>query len=291
MRQPGVKAVHLITQTRLRLQGVNPDDARAFSFNYLVACESPQFFTGPPAQQLPRSVMATESARKLGIHVGSQIHLESSNRIIQSEVVEVRKLTPAEKVWSTLHLDCSGLEEASLFHQAAVEISPESIRAVRLALMAEYPTFALITNADIVETVQAVSHDVVMLVRIVAWLATGAGLCILLAIIAASRAARLREIGILMALGARRSWLIKMYSVEFAALGLLAGAIAAILSASFATLVLSITFDELHMAREWKPAAAAIAISAVLTCAAGWLPTWALLRKKPWNVLRELGVA
>ncbi len=291
MRQPGVKAVHLITQTRLRLQGVNPDDARAFSFNYLVACEPPQFFTRPAAQQLPRSVMDAGSARKLGIHVGSRIHLESRNRIIQSEVVEVRKLAPAEKVWSTLHLDCSGLEEeSSLFHQAAVEISPESITAVRRALMAEYPAFAVITNADIVKTVQSVSHDVVMLVRIVAWLATGAAVCILLAIIAASRAARLREIGILMALGARRSLLIKIYSVEFAALGLLAGTIAAILSAGFASLLLSITFDELHMAHEWKPAAAAIAISVVLTSAAGWLPTWALLRKKPWNVLRDLGV-
>jgi putative ABC transport system permease protein len=291
MRQPGVRAVHLITQTRLRMRGVNPDDTRAFSFNYLVACEPPQFFTRPPTQQLPRSVIAADSARKLGIHVGSQIQFESRNGIIQSEVVEVRKLTPAEKVWSTLHLDCSGVEDASLFHQAAVEISPESIPAVRRALMAEYPTFAIITNADIVETVQSVSRDVVMLVRIVAWLATGAGICILLAIIAASRGARLREIGILMALGARRSLLIKIYSVEFAALGLLAGVIAAILNASFTTLVLSITFDELHMAHEWRPAAAAIGISAVLTCAAGWLPTWALLRKKPWNVLRDLGVA
>jgi putative ABC transport system permease protein len=291
-QQPGVRNVRLITQSRVRLRHVYPGyPPNSFYVNFIVTCEPKEFFQATPNRSLRKIVVAEEVAYPLSIRTGYRLELESRSETIQADVAAVRKLTPAERVWSTLHMDCSGLEESNLFHQAAVQIDPPLISPVRRALMAEFPTFAVITAADITDTIGAVGHDAILLVRLVAWLAGGAGLCVLLAIIAASRGPRLRETGILRTLGAHRSTLVKIFTVEFAAIGMLAGTFAALLSAGFATLVLSITLDEFHVAREWKPALAAIAISILLTIAGGWLPTWGLLKKRPMDILRSRSAA
>lgn len=109
----------------------------------------------------------------------------------------------------------------------------------------------MITPDDIANT-RAVSDDAMTLVRVAAWYAIGAGLSILIALVAASRATRLHEIGIFTALGARRKTLLKIYTVEFAALGIVSGIIAAL-----------------------------------LTIAAGWLPAYGLLHQRPLEVLRR----
>jgi putative ABC transport system permease protein len=293
--QPGVTALRLITQTKLRLRFVSPPivDTGPLYVSYTAACEPAEFFPASRSRSQVHTpaVMADDVAAKLGVRPGSQLELEGRDQTFWADVREVRKLTPAERVWSTLHLDCSGLEEGGLFHQMAVAVPSDSISAVRRALIAEYPALAVITVGDIEDTAEAVSRDAGMLVRIVAWLAVGAGLVDLLAIISASRTSRLREIGILSALGARRALLIRIYTLEFAVIGMLAGVIAAIISEGFSTLVLSLTFREFHPAREWKTAAVAVAISTLLTIAAGWLPTWGLLRRKPMEILRGLGAA
>jgi len=116
----------------------------------------------------------------------------------------------------------------------------------------------------------------------------GSGVSILFALIAASRTSRLREIGVLLAVGAGRKTLIAMCTTEFAATGLIAGFIAALLTTGFSTLVLSLTFGEFHPAHEWRTALAVVVASALLTVGAGWLPTLGMLNKKPMAIFREL---
>jgi putative ABC transport system permease protein len=125
------------------------------------------------------------------------------------------------------------------------------------------------------------------LTRIVAWYAIGAGFAVLIAVIAASRRVRLREIGILSALGATSSVIRKMYTLEFAAVGALSAAIASVLTCGFTTVMLSLLFHRLEIAIEWRPIAASWVIAVVLAIAGGWLPALGWLSQKPMQIMRR----
>jgi putative ABC transport system permease protein len=205
---------------------------------------------------------------------------------MQATVSAIRKLSPEERVWSSVKLDCSSLDRRILFHQAVVRIAPGRIAAVRRAVAAEYPTFAVLTPDDVSSTVKAVGQDAMALARLVAWFAIGAGLALLVAIVAASRTARLREIGILAAIGARRSTLLKLYTIEFAAIGAVSAAIASVLTCGLTSVALSLILHRVDFAIDWKPIGCAAVFFVTLAIAAGWLPTLRLLSLKPMDILR-----
>src|ERR1035441_7136064 len=173
------------------------------------------------------------------------------------------------------------LTEAARKSHAAVQVTPDRMTAIRMAIRDQYPTLPVITSRDIAEMLAVLSSDALALVRAVAWYAIAAGLCILVAAVAASRQARSSEIGILSALGARRATLLKMYTLEFAAIGVLSSAIAGLLACGFASVVMSVIFQRLEIVLEWKPIAAALAGAALLTVVAGWLPVYGFFGGQP----------
>jgi ABC-type antimicrobial peptide transport system permease subunit len=77
-----------------------------------------------------------------------------------------------------------------------------------------------------------------------------------------------------------------MYTVEFACIGLLAGIIASLLTWGFTSVVLSVVLQRAASAAAAKTIVAAVLSSVILTVAAGWLPAWGLLRRRPMEVLR-----
>ncbi len=251
--------------------------------SYLAVCRTGSNSTGSAPAPL---IMAEDLARGLGAKIGSELEFAARDRMVEARVAGIRKLSPAERFWSAFEMDCSGVSPQALFHQAAVRVAADHFNAVRRSILAEYPTLAVITPDDISETLRTVTNDAMTLVRAVAWFAIAAGLAVLIAVVAASRAARLGEIGIFSALGARRTTLLKIYSVEFAALGVLSGLIAALLALGFGSVALSVVLGRAEATADWPPIAAAIALAALLAAGAGWLPTYGLLARKPMDVLR-----
>jgi predicted lysophospholipase L1 biosynthesis ABC-type transport system permease subunit len=275
-RQPGMESVEIISQALLNLRQV--DDGQRFDLPILVSCDAGLSTSGV--------ILAEETARQLRARIGSQLIFESRDKTVQANVIAIRKLTPGERVWSNVRLDCSSLDRRILFHQAVVRIAPDRISAVRRAVAAEYPAFAIITPQDVEGAVKAVSRDAMALTRIVAWFAIGAGLAVLVAMVAASRTARLREIGILAAVGARRRTILKLYTIEFAAIGAVSAAVGSVLACGLTITVVSLILHRLEMAIEWMPVACAALLSMTLITLAGWLPIFPLLSRKPMDVLR-----
>jgi ABC-type antimicrobial peptide transport system permease subunit len=89
-----------------------------------------------------------------------------------------------------------------------------------------------------------------------------------------------------LALGARRATILKMYTVEFAAIGILSSVIAGLLTGGFTMVALNLVLHRAEWTLEWKTIGGAMVISTVLTVCAGWLPAYGLLRLKPMEVLR-----
>ena len=99
------------------------------------------------------------------------------------------------------------------------------------------------------------------------------------------RTERAREMAIYAALGASRRTLVRIYSVEFCALGLLAGAMGTLGAYVVTAAVLGQIFHRLKLPADWRIVLLAPA-AVVLVLAAAWLPSYHLLRRKPFEVLR-----
>ena len=76
-----------------------------------------------------------------------------------------------------------------------------------------------------------------------------------------------------------------VFSVEFAVLGLLAGAVGVV----FANLLTHILLHRMEVTfhRDVSGSLAAVAATAVLAVGTGWIASWRILGQKPLEVLRE----
>jgi putative ABC transport system permease protein len=96
----------------------------------------------------------------------------------------------------------------------------------------------------------------------------------------------MHEVVVLKTLGATRRRIAWIFSVEFLALGAVAGIMGALLASGFAALILKRLLEiDFH----FDPAATALAIAAAATVAtaAGWLASFRVLGRKPLEILRE----
>jgi predicted lysophospholipase L1 biosynthesis ABC-type transport system permease subunit len=233
------------------------------------------------------AIVAPEMATQIGTKAGSQLIFDASDQTISAIVSAIAELSPQERLVSSLKVDCSALDENSLLNQASVRIQPDRIPSVLRAIREQYPSLAIITSKEITQTVTSLTKDAMSLARLVAWFAIGGGICVLLSAVAASRGARLSEIAILSALGARRATIFKIYSIEFALIGLMSALIAGLIAWGFTSAVLAVVFHRGAVGIQWQALVMTIAISAVTVFAGGWLPILRLLFRKPLEALRS----
>ncbi|HTX39949.1 MAG TPA: FtsX-like permease family protein [Bryobacteraceae bacterium] len=275
-QQPGVERVQVSAQAWGRL--VNRDGVRIAS---RVGCGAEKSAKGEA-----QATVAEDVARRFGLRVGSRLELDARDRKIPAVVSEVRRMTLIEEVWNSVRMDCSAVDPASLFYRFAARIRPDRVAAVRRAFVSNFPALPVFAADDLSDIVGQMSHDAVFLGRLVEWYALASNLAVLVAIVAASRGARLHEMAVLSALGARGGAVIKLYTIEFAAMGILAGAIGCVLGCGFTAVMVSAVLRGVHWTVEWRSLVAAILVVAGLSIGAGWLPLYGLLRRKPMEVLR-----
>ena len=215
---------------------------------------------------------------------GSRLDFILGNRKISETVVSVVE----EDVSYPMKINCADFTGAHLFHQAIVRARPGQLFDVDEAIRNRFPSLAVVTAPEIEEVIEDLSRDTKRLAEIVAGSWVAAGLCILMTLIAASRSQRLREAGVLSALGATPKVLARIYTIEFALIGAIAGIIGSAAACGFASLLLGLIFYRWEIAIGWQVVACAVLCSTLLTTAAGWVPTYPLLRQKPMNVLRGI---
>jgi len=90
---------------------------------------------------------------------------------------------------------------------------------------------------------------------------------------------------ILKTLGATRGRIAWIFSVEFLALGGIAGLMGTLLASLFAALVLKQLLDiEFHL--DALSAGITVALAAIVAAAAGWAASFRILGRKPLEILR-----
>ena len=167
-----------------------------------------------------------------------------------------------------------------------VHAEPGATAQVRRALYEHFPSVTVIDVAATVETVRQAVLQIVNVIQFLAAFSVFAGVIILASAIAGTRYRRIREVVVLKTLGATRPRIAAIFSIEFATLGLIAGAVGLLFANIASRLLLP---RALHFDYHFQPGLtlAAWLGAGLLTIGCGWIASHRVLGQKPLEVLRE----
>jgi putative ABC transport system permease protein len=225
-------------------------------------------------------------AAQLEIRVGSQIEVEASGQTIRARVAAVHDVVSMRNAPGALIFNPAALEGLPAVFYGGVRMRASAVGALQRAVFAKFPTVTVVNIADALAIVQQVIDQIALVIRFLSAFAILAGAIILAASVAGTRFRRVREVAVLKTLGGTRRHIRRIFSIEFLTLGAVAGLLGGALAAGFASLLLNRLLDS-RFALDWRPIAAAVALTALLANVSGWLASFRIMGQKPLEVLRS----
>jgi putative ABC transport system permease protein len=220
------------------------------------------------------------------LRLGDTLTLDFAGTSIEFTVHNVRKAD-----WGSLRPNFFLLAPPGVLDEAAAAqwLSsfhlPGERRALLRDLIREFPNVTVLDIDALMGQVRSIVERIVRAVEFVLLFTLAAGLTVLLAVIEGTRDERVREAGLLRALGARSGVVTRGLVAEYAVLGLLAGLVAAVAAQVIAWLLAEQVFRIPYGLRPvlWVAGAAA---GAGLVTLLGWLALRGTLKTPPSQVLR-----
>lgn len=226
-------------------------------------------------------------AKNLNLKIGQTMTFAAEDNTFTAKVVAIFE-PDSQHAFSRaqLLLPEAALHGLTPVWYGGVHADPAHTAEVRRALYEHYPSVTVIDVAATVETVREAVLQIVYVIQFLAAFSTLAGVVILASAIAGTRYRRIREVVVLKTLGATRPRIAAIFSIEFATLGLIAGAVGLV----FANIVSQLLLRRaLHFDYHFQPGMmlGAWAAAGLLTVGCGWLASHRVLGQKPLEVLRE----
>ena len=227
------------------------------------------------------------AARRLDLHVGSEVEVETASSGVHKLKVAALYKADEEHVGGRMPfvLSSGQLKDDVATWYGGLHLDPRQIPAMERAFFLAYPTVTVINIADILTRIETVVDQITVVIRFLAGFSILAGLTILASSIASTRFRRMRESVVLKTLGATRMRIVRIFSVEFSMLGLLAGLVGVIFANLLTRLILHRMKVGFHI--EWSAAVVALIGTAILATATGWIASYRILGLRPLEVLRE----
>jgi putative ABC transport system permease protein len=225
-------------------------------------------------------------AEDLELHLGSVLRFDVEGVPIDLVVTSIRKVN-----WRSFGINFSLVVEPGVLDQApqqrfaAVRLPPGGEQRMQDLLAASYPNVTVLRIRELLEKVGKVLNRISLGVRFLGGFTVLAGIAILAGAISAGSARRSHEVALLKTLGMTRRGVVSHFAVEYALIGLVAGAIGACGAAALAWGVVTRGFNLTGQLEPW-PLAIGIAASAALTVAAGLAASVRALQRRPIEVLR-----
>jgi putative ABC transport system permease protein len=225
-------------------------------------------------------------AEDLELHLGSVLRFDVEGVAIDLVVTSIRKVN-----WRSFGINFSLVVEPGVLDQApqqrfaAVRLPPGGEQRMQDLLAASYPNVTVLRIRELLEKVGKVLNRISLGVRFLGGFTVLAGIAILAGAISAGSARRSHEVALLKTLGMTRRGVVSHFAVEYALIGLVAGAIGACGAAALAWGVVTRGFNLTGQLEPW-PLAIGVAASAALTVAAGLAASARALQRRPIEVLR-----
>ncbi|MEZ5660965.1 MAG: FtsX-like permease family protein [Burkholderiaceae bacterium] len=223
---------------------------------------------------------------RLGLALGDELTFDIGGEQIQSKVTNVRKVAwDSMKVNFFMILPTATLADLpqtwiTAYHQ------PSGSRLDR-ELVGAMPNLTVFDTGLILRQVQSILAQVVRAVQFLFLLTVAAGVVVLYGALASSRDERVREAGIMRALGASRRLLGSAQVLELTLTGALAGLLAGA-GALVVGHVLAREVFEFTLTIRWSLLPASMGIGAALAVLAGWMGLRPVLSAAPMATLREV---
>ena len=242
-----------------------------------------KWWTGAGAAEL---AVGEGVAQRLHLGVGSAVELDVGGTVRTLKVSAIYRADGQHLGARVSFVLPSGqLKDQPATWYGGAHIDPKQVATMERALFTAYPTITVINLADVLARIESVVDQITFVVRFLAGFSIFAGLTILASSIASTRFRRMREAVVLKTLGATRMRIVRTFSVEFSVLGLLAGSVGVV----FANLLTRVLLRKLDIGFhiEWTATFVALAGTAVLATATGWIASYRILGLRPLEVLRE----
>lgn len=224
-------------------------------------------------------------AKQLGLKLGDSLSFDIAGSIVSAKISSLRKVD-----WSSMRVNFF-----VLFPRAAMPELPSTyIAAFRAPKGGELDRqlshdFPNITNVDVsaqIQQVQQVLDQVIQAVQFLFAFTLATGLVVLLGAVSSTRESRIREFGLMRALGASKQLLAQVQRAELLGVGALAGALAGLVALALGSLLARYVFEFDWGGSPWVPLASA-ALGALLAQAAGWWSLRGVLQRPVMVTLRE----
>ena len=175
---------------------------------------------------LPGVSVEAEEAAEIGLAIGDVISFSLGGLVLQAEIASIRSVDWNSMTPNFYFLFSPGaLDEYSANFLTSVFI-PNQQRALIATLLKEYPTITVIEVGKIIQRIKVIIDQVSKGIELMLWLVLLGGVLVLIAAVNASMNARMKETGLLRALGSGKKLILRSLSMEFATLGFIAGIIA-----------------------------------------------------------------
>ncbi|RIK99144.1 MAG: ABC transporter permease [Burkholderiales bacterium] len=222
----------------------------------------------------------------LKLSLGDELGFDIAGETVTARIVNVRRVDwDSMKVNFFMILSPEALADRpqtwiTAYHQPTVD-DPVDRRLVR-----EFPNLTVFDTGNIVRQVQAMLDQVIQAVQFLFVLTLAAGVTVLWGALASSRDERIREAGLMRALGASARQLSSAQRIELAFSGGLAGLLAALGSIAIGWALAEQVFGFAYEPR-WAIVPVGAAVGAALALVAGWFSLRAVLRAPPLLTLRD----
>jgi putative ABC transport system permease protein len=234
----------------------------------------------------PEASVEQGLAKTLGLKLGDSLRFDVAGQTVDARITSLRKLD-----WGSMRVNFF-----VILNPSAVQLLPRSwITAFNLPpqkqalvnqLMHVYPNLTIVDVGSMLSQVQQAIDQVVAAVEFLFAFTLAAGVLVLVAAMLGSQQERMREAGILRALGATRTQLSRAQWIECLLLGAVAGAMAATGAALTGWGLARFVFD---FAWSFSPLLWLVGIVAGAACslAGGWVGLRTVLSQAPLQTLRE----
>ncbi len=225
-------------------------------------------------------------AERLGITLGDELTFEIAGRRVSARASSLRKVD-----WDSLRANFFVIMPSRLLaDQPKSYITAFHLPAGRSALVAglvhDMPNLTVLDTSAILRQVQAVLDQVIAAIEFLFLFTLAAGVLVLYAALVATFDERVREAGLLRALGASREQLSRAQMAEMICLGALAGLLAAAAAAAVGWSLARFAFEFDYTVAPWV---FVLGIGGGVLCAlaGGWLGLRNVLKSPPLATLRE----
>jgi putative ABC transport system permease protein len=225
-------------------------------------------------------------ARQLGLALGDTLTFDIAGNTVRARVGSLRKVN-----WDSLRANFFVIMPSRLLADQPKSFItafhlPAGKGALATELLREMPNLTVLDTSAIFRQVQAVLDQVIAAIEFLFLFTLAAGVLVLYAALAATFDERVREAGLLRALGASREQLSRAQTAEMLCLGGLAGLLAAAAASAVGWALARFAFEFEYTVAPWV---FVLGIGGGIACAlaGGWFGLRNVLKSPPLATLRE----